>query len=94
MALVIDPTDAGALYAGTNNGKVFKSVDSAGSWVAIDSDQLHFGVLALAIAPTTPGTLYAGTGGGVWQFTLPFFADGFEPGDACAWSATVGGGCL
>ena len=27
------------------------------------------------------------------RVTLPFFYDGFESGDACAWSAAVGGGC-
>jgi len=36
-----------------------------------------------------------GAGWGVFgrQLTIALFADGFELGDACAWSATVGGGC-
>jgi hypothetical protein len=36
-----------------------------------------------------------GQDGGVFgrQWRIPYFADGFEAGDACAWSAAVGGGC-
>jgi len=37
-----------------------------------------------------------GSGRGVFarQIALVLFADGFEAGDVCAWSATVGGSCL
>jgi hypothetical protein len=36
-----------------------------------------------------------GSGWGVFgqRVEFPFFFDGFEAGDACAWSAAVGGGC-
>ena len=48
----------------------------------------------LALSPNGE-TLYAGFhGGSVWQLAMPrIFNNGFEPGDACAWSTTVGGGC-
>jgi hypothetical protein len=48
----------------------------------------------LEIDSATPPNLYVGTSGGsVWRWIAPFFADGFEPGDACAWTTTFGGGC-
>ncbi len=31
--------------------------------------------------------------GSVYVFDFSLLSDGFEPGDACAWSAAVGGGC-
>ena len=37
------------------------------------------------------GASYSDVFGRQWR--TPYFADGFEAGDACAWSAAVGGGC-
>lgn len=56
-----------------------------------------------AVVANAPGTFVVawdannpnGDDDGVFgrQLTVAFFTDGFEPGDACAWSAAVGGGC-
>jgi photosystem II stability/assembly factor-like uncharacterized protein len=61
-ALVIDPLDTRVLYAATMDG-VFKSIDSAESWVRLD---LGLGTgsqdtAALAIDPLNSNVLYAGT---------------------------------
>ena len=65
-ALAVDPTTPNTLYAGTQDGAVFKSTDSAGSWGNAGLPGPSY-VRALAIDPTTPGTLYAGTCGGVFS---------------------------
>jgi len=62
-ALAIDPSTPATVYAGTAAGGVFKSVDSGGSWTAVNTGLTNLAVLSLAIDPSTPATLYAGTNG-------------------------------
>jgi hypothetical protein len=62
-ALVIDPSTPGTLYAGGDQGTVFKSTDSGSSWTPANSGLPATTVRSLAIDPTSPTTLYAGTGG-------------------------------
>ena len=62
--LAIDPITPSTLYAGTDEGGVFKSTNSRGSWTAVNTGLSGNAVFALAIDPATPSTLYAGTGGG------------------------------
>jgi hypothetical protein len=64
------------LYAGMDGDGVFKSMDGAGSWQAVNNgltagNDLRGHVWALAIDPTTPSTLYAGTcsEGGIFKST-------------------------
>jgi photosystem II stability/assembly factor-like uncharacterized protein len=57
-ALAIDPTNAGALYAGTGGG-VFKSADGGATWAKIG---LTTGVTSLALDPGDPNTIYAAAG--------------------------------
>jgi hypothetical protein len=59
---VVDYSSPSTVYASTNNG-VFKSVDGAASWTALEipaSSGTRRDYQALAIDPVTPTTLYAG----------------------------------
>ena len=58
--LVIDPATPTTLYAGTFGGGVFKSLDSATTWSAVNAGLTDLAISTLAIDPTTPMTLYAG----------------------------------
>jgi photosystem II stability/assembly factor-like uncharacterized protein len=76
-ALAIDPRTPSTLYAGTGSYinriidgyGIFKSIDGAMSWQAVNTGLSNRVVLALAINRTAPGTLYAGTEGGVFKST-------------------------
>jgi photosystem II stability/assembly factor-like uncharacterized protein len=78
-ALAVDPTTPTTLYAGTENGRVFKSADGGGTWNAAHAGLTSpYPVRALAIDPTAPTTLYAATsdwlykstdGAGTWSTT-------------------------
>ena len=57
-ALVIDPTNAAAFYAGTGGG-VFKSADGGATWTKLG---LTTGVTSLALDPGDPNTIYAAAG--------------------------------
>jgi uncharacterized protein (TIGR03437 family) len=64
--LVIDSQNPATLYAGTDQG-VFKSINGAASWFAVNFGLTPGYVDAMAIDPQNPSTLYAGTGGGVFK---------------------------
>ena len=69
-ALVIDPTDPMTLYAGTEDGGVFKSTNRGANWSAINNGLTNLSVKVLVIDPIDPMTLYAGTSfGGVFEST-------------------------
>jgi photosystem II stability/assembly factor-like uncharacterized protein len=78
-ALAVDPTTPTTIYAGTENGRVFKSTDGGGTWNAAHAGLTsQYPVRALAIDSTAPTTLYAATfdwlykstdGGGTWSTT-------------------------
>jgi photosystem II stability/assembly factor-like uncharacterized protein len=61
--LAIDPAVPTTLYAGTEAGGVFKSVDGGVSWVAINIGMTNRKIGALVIDPIRPATIYAGTYG-------------------------------
>ena len=75
-SLLIDPKNAGTVYAVTGSG-IFKTTDGGMSWSAANMGLPATHVLALTLDSQDPGTLYAGTLSGV--FTS---ADGAE-----LWSA-------
>ncbi|MCP4662595.1 MAG: hypothetical protein GY856_44940 [bacterium] len=74
VAPVVDPLSAynSVLYAGTELGAVYKSVDNAGSWAEHSNGLGGLSVEALEVNPflnvfedpLRPSTIYAGTGGG------------------------------
>lgn len=51
------------LYAGTQNGGVYKSSDGGAHWSAINNGLGNPMVYALAVDPVAPATIYAGTNG-------------------------------
>jgi photosystem II stability/assembly factor-like uncharacterized protein/tetratricopeptide (TPR) repeat protein len=75
--IVIDPTDAGVMYAGTANAGIYKSIDGGISWGPIHNGLGKAEISTLIVDPNDPKTLYAGTilggvyktsdGGQVWQ---------------------------
>src|SRR5262249_57364767 len=70
FSLAVDPLTPTTVYAGTNGGGVFKSVDAGAHWNPASTGLMTSVVVALAIDPATPTTLYAATaGGGVFKTT-------------------------
>jgi photosystem II stability/assembly factor-like uncharacterized protein len=61
--LAIDPSNPRIIYAGTQGGGVFKSLDGAASWVPASKGLINLDVRALAIDPADGNTLYAGASG-------------------------------
>jgi photosystem II stability/assembly factor-like uncharacterized protein len=70
QALVINPLTPAILYAGTDGGGVFRSLNSGGTWEAVNTGLTDKHIYALAIDPSTPVTVYAGTySGGIFKST-------------------------
>lgn len=69
VAVVTDPVDASAAFAGTRGSGVLKSADRGATWVAANSGLPTWNVRALSIDPLTPSTLFAGTDVGVFRTT-------------------------
>lgn len=66
-ALAADPQIHGTLYAGTQGGAVWKSLDGGAHWFSASAGISSFDVTALAIAPGGSGRVWAGTPGGIYQ---------------------------
>jgi hypothetical protein len=60
-ALVMSRTNPSLLYVGTYGGGVFRSLDAAESWQAINAGITDYRIVSLAMDPVVPVTLYAGT---------------------------------
>ncbi len=95
--LAYNPTDPEVCYALVHPEGVFRSTDSGATWhfvkqgPALDPmspDPYLFSPMTLAVLPGTTDTLLV-SASGLWELTLPLFADGFERGDTSAWSTTV-----
>jgi photosystem II stability/assembly factor-like uncharacterized protein len=63
QTLAIDSVDTDIIYAGTDFGSLFISLDGGANWSAIGGAISGANVLSLAIDPATTTTLYAGTAG-------------------------------
>jgi photosystem II stability/assembly factor-like uncharacterized protein len=66
-SLVIDPTDARVMYAGTVSGGVFKTTDGGERWMPLTDALANLSIGALAMDPHDSRTLYAGTGEGYFR---------------------------
>jgi len=67
--LAVSPGDNRILYAGTNGGGIYKSIDSGGEWVNISRSSENAGqnvidpyVNDIAVDPANPNNVYAATG--------------------------------
>ena len=70
--IAIDPLTPTTLYAGINEGGIFRSADSGNHWTAVNAGltDLHVqSLVSLVINPLIPTTLYADTYGGVFRST-------------------------
>jgi hypothetical protein len=66
--LAIDPSTPARIYAATDPGGVFKSIDSGETWIAARNglpDPVY--VHSLAIDPSTPARIYAATDQGIFM---------------------------
>ena len=67
-AVVIDPIATDTVYAGTYEMGVYKTVDGAATWTAVNEGLINLQVRALAINSVSSQVLYVGTdGGGVFK---------------------------
>jgi uncharacterized repeat protein (TIGR02543 family) len=75
-ALTLHPTDGDILYAGTENGGIFKLADKGLSWTSISSGFPSNEVRTIAVDPANTSIVYAGTksngiyrsiNGGAWE---------------------------
>ena len=69
LTVAIEPTDPQTLYAGADNGGVFKSTDGGTSWRSANTGLTSFVVRAIIVDPMSPDTVYIGTNGGVFKST-------------------------
>ncbi len=60
MALAVDPSTPGTLYAGTNGFGIFKSTTGGQSWEAINTGITQRSIFSLVIDPANSAVLYAG----------------------------------
>jgi len=63
-AVVVDPVNPQNVYAGAEEGGVYKSADGGVSWTLASTGLTDPTVDVLAIDPVHPSTLYVGTNGG------------------------------
>jgi hypothetical protein len=61
-ALVIRPDNPSIMYAGSEGGGVWKSVDGGATWNPLSDLLPSIAIATLAMDPNNPDTLYAGTG--------------------------------
>jgi hypothetical protein len=63
-ALAVDPNNSQTLYAGTNHGRIFKTINGGTSWSAVNTGLTNPGYITrLAITPSNSQIIYAVTGG-------------------------------
>ncbi len=70
MAVAVDPLTPTTVYAGTSGGGMFKSMDGAATWAAINAGLGLQGLVVdvIAIDPLTPANLYVtGNNGGIFK---------------------------
>jgi len=66
-SICIDPINSQVLYAGTEGGGIYKSVDGGSSWVIINEGLTTLDVFSLVIDVSNTKIIYAGTGEGVFK---------------------------
>jgi tetratricopeptide (TPR) repeat protein/photosystem II stability/assembly factor-like uncharacterized protein len=59
-AIVVDPTDPGVMYVGTENASIYKSIDGGLSWQPAHNGLDATRINSLIMDPSNPNTLFAG----------------------------------
>jgi photosystem II stability/assembly factor-like uncharacterized protein/LysM repeat protein len=66
-SLVIHPTNAQTMWAGSVGGGIWKTTDGGTSWRQLDDFMANLAVSSLVVDRQNPNVLYAGTGEGVYN---------------------------
>src|SRR5215813_14123105 len=64
-ALAGVPSQPNTVYAGFDNGGVWRSTDYGANWVPLFDDQSTGSIGAIAVAPSNPNIIYVGTAAGI-----------------------------
>lgn len=67
-SILIDPTDADVMYAGSVGGGVWKTIDGGASWSPLTDFIASIAIGCMAMDPNDPQTIYIGTGEGFFNF--------------------------
>ncbi len=70
------PTNANMLYAGSNNGGIWKTTDLGASWTALNETLAFPAITSIAIDPVDPNLLYAVTAARTYPSRLLRSTDG------------------
>ncbi len=66
-SIVVDPTDANIVYAGSVSGGIWKTTDGGASWKPLKDFMENLSVSSIVIDPNHHNTLWAGTGEGFYN---------------------------
>jgi len=64
-ALAGVPSQPNTVYAGFDNGGLWRSTDYGANWVPLFDDQSTGSIGAIGVAPSDPSVIYVGTGAGI-----------------------------
>jgi hypothetical protein len=64
-ALAVDPTDNSIVYAGLQDGRVFRRTN--GTWISVSAGLPTEEILTIAIDPLAPDIIYVGTADGLYR---------------------------
>jgi hypothetical protein len=67
ISLAVSPVNSAVVYAGTNNGGLFRSTDSGSTWTTVSLPVPGLVAFTIVFDPVTPSTMYVGTGNGVFK---------------------------
>jgi photosystem II stability/assembly factor-like uncharacterized protein len=84
-SIVVHPTNAKVLWAGSVGGGVWRTGDGGQSWEPVDDFMANLAVTSLVMDPTDPDVIYAGTGEGFSNLDALRGAGIFRTTDGLHW---------